>query len=118
MVDVLIIGGGVSGVSCALVLGSAHKKAFVQDKTISIITHQKASSLQDAIFYNAYGIESGKLGADLLTESTQQLQENYPHITQIEDEKVMKVTPIANGFEVTTNKGVYASKIIVVSMGS
>jgi len=26
MFDVLIIGGGVSGVSCALILGSAHKK--------------------------------------------------------------------------------------------
>ena len=28
MFDVLIIGGGVSGMSCALVLGSAHKKAI------------------------------------------------------------------------------------------
>jgi len=118
MLDVLIIGGGVSGVSCALVLGSAHKKAFVQDKTIAIITHQKASSLQDAIFYNAYGIESGKLGADLLIETTQQLQNNYPHITQMEGEKVVKVSPIQNGFEIETNKNTYSSKIIVVSVGS
>lgn len=118
MVDVLIIGGGVSGVSCALILGSAHKKAFAQDKTISIITHQKASSLQDAIFYNAYGIESGKLGADLLTETTQQLHDNYPHITQISEEKVIKISPITHGFEVVTNKNRYASKIIVVSIGS
>lgn len=118
MVDVLIIGGGVSGVSCALVLGSAHKKSFAQDKTISIITHQKASSLQDAIFYNAYGIESGKLGADLLTETTQQLHDNYPHITQIGEEKVIKVSSIANGFEVVTNKNTYVSKIVVVSIGS
>jgi thioredoxin reductase len=118
MFDVLIIGGGVSGVSCALVLGSAHKKAFVQDKSISIVTHQKASSLQDAIFYNAYGIESGKLGADLLTETTQQLQQNYPHITQIEDEKVLKVMAVENGFEITTNKNIYSSKIVVVSIGS
>ena len=69
MFDVLIIGGGVSGMSCAMVLGSAHKKAFVQDKKIGIIAHQKASSLQDAIFYNAYGIPAGKLGAALLEES-------------------------------------------------
>ncbi len=118
MFDVLIIGGGVSGVSCALVLGSAHKKAFAQEKTISIVTHQKASSLQDAVFYNAYGIASGKLGADLLTETTQQLQQNYPHITQIEDEKVLKVMAIENGFEITTNKNTYSSKIVVVSIGS
>ncbi|MEO8515114.1 MAG: FAD-dependent oxidoreductase [Flavobacterium sp.] len=118
MFDTLIIGGGVSGVSCALVLGSAHKKVFVQDKKIAIITHQKASSLQDAIFFNAYGIESGKLGADLLAESTQQLQENYPHITQISDEKVVEISAANDGFEVITNKNKYASKIIIVTIGS
>lgn len=118
MLDVLIIGGGVSGVSCALILGSAHKKVFAEEKKITIIAHQKASSLQDAIFYNAYGIPSGKLGANLLTESTQQLQDNYPHITQIEGEKVTKVVSISNGFEITTNKNLYSSKIIVVAIGS
>jgi thioredoxin reductase len=118
MFDVLIIGGGVSGVSCALVLGSASKKTFVQDKRIGIITHQKASSLQDAIFYNAYGIESGKLGVDLLQESTQQLQDNYPHITQISDEKAVKVSSVNHGFEIITNKHIYTSKIIVVAIGS
>lgn len=118
MFDVLIIGGGVSGFSCALVLGSAHKKAFVQDKKIGIIAHQKASSLQDAIFYNAYGIESGKLGSHLLTESVDQLQKNYPHINQIEGEKVIKVVPINDGFEIVTNKNTYSSKIIVVAIGS
>ena len=65
MFDVLIIGGGVSGMSCALILGSAQNKAFVADKRIGIFTHQKASSLQDAVFYNAYGITSGKLGEEL-----------------------------------------------------
>lgn len=118
MFDVLIIGGGVSGVSCALVLGSAHKKSFVQDKKIAIVTHQKASSLQDAIFYNAYGVDSGKLGADLLKESTAQLHDNYPHILQIEDEKVMRVIPANDGFEVITNKNTYLSKNVVVAIGS
>ena len=50
MFDVLIFGGGVSGISCALILGSAHKKDFAQSKKIGVFTHQKASSLQDAIF--------------------------------------------------------------------
>jgi len=118
MFDVLIIGGGVSGFSCALVLGSAHKKAFVQDKKIGIIAHQKASSLQDAIFYNAYGIESGKLGSDLLVESVEQLQKNYPHINQIEGEKVIKVISVNDGFEIVTNKSTYSSKIIVIGVGS
>ena len=117
MLDVLIIGGGVSGLSCALVLGSAHKKPFVQDKKIGIITHQKTSSLQEAIFYNAYGVPSGKLGSELLTESVQHLQESYPHVTQIEGEKVLKVVEQFPNFTVTTNKNSYQARIIVVAIG-
>lgn len=118
MFDVLIIGGGVSGVSCALILGSAHKKAFAADKRIGIITHQKASSLQDAIFHNAYGIPNGKLGAEILIESTQHLAETYPHVEQIENEKVIAVSGDSGNFTVTTNKGTYAAKIIVVGIGA
>ena len=117
MLDVLIIGGGVSGLSSALVLGSAHIKPFVQDKKIGIITHQKTSSLQEAIFYNAYGVPSGKLGSELLTESVQHLQESYPHVTQIEGEKVLKVVGQFPNFTVTTNKNSYQAKIIVVAIG-
>jgi thioredoxin reductase len=117
MLDVLIIGGGVSGMSSALVLGSAHKKPFVQDKKIGIITHQKTSSLQEAIFYNAYGVPSGKLGSELLAESVQHLQESYPHVTQIEGEKVLKVVGQFPNFTVTTNKNSYQAKIIVVAIG-
>lgn len=118
MFDVLIIGGGVSGVSCSLILGSAHKKTFAQDKKIAIITHQKASSLQDAIFYNAYGINSGKLGSEILTETTTQLQENYPHVIQIEDEKVVSISGEAGNFVVITNKNNYKTRLIVVGIGS
>jgi thioredoxin reductase len=118
MLDVLIIGGGVSGISCALVLGSAHKKIFVQDKKISIITHQKVSSLQDAIFYNAYGISSGKLGSEILTESTAQLHTTYPNISQIENEKVVSISGQTGNFLVTTNKNSYNTRIIVVAIGS
>lgn len=117
MFDVLIIGGGVSGMSCALVLGSAQKKPFVQDKKNGIITHQKTSSLQEAIFYNAYGVPTGKLGLDLLKESKEQLQELYPQVTQIEGEKVLKVTGAYPNFTVITNKNSYQTKNIVVAIG-
>jgi hypothetical protein len=117
MFDVLIIGGGVSGISCALILGSAHKKAFVQDKKIGILTHQKTSSLQEAIFYNAYGVPAGKLGSELLAESVQHLHELYPHVTQIEGDKVMKITGGFPNFTVVTNKKSYQAKIVVVAIG-
>lgn len=118
MYDVLIIGGGVSGMSCALILGSAHHKPFVTDKKIGIIAHQKASSLQDALFNNAYGIPAGKLGAELLTESVNHLEELYPHIEQISGEKVMKIEGEAGNFSVITNKQTYQTKIVVIGIGA
>ncbi len=118
MFDVLIIGGGVSGVSCALVLGSAKNKLFAQDKKIGIIAHQKTSSLQDALFNNAYGIAPGKLGSELLIESLEQLHNLYPHITQIENEKVMAIEGEFPNFTVVTNKNSYQTENIVIGIGS
>ena len=117
MFDVLILGGGVSGMSCALVLGSAKNKPFVTNKKIGIITHQKTSSLQEAIINNAYGIAPGKLGADLLAESLQHLSETYSHIEQISTEIVLKIEGKFSEFTVTTNKNIYKTKIIVVAIG-
>ena len=117
MFDVLIIGGGVSGISCALVLGSAHKKVFVQEKKIGIVTHQKTSSLQEALFNNAYGIPAGKLGSELLTESVEHLQRLYPHVTQIDGEKVLKISGQFPDFTVTTNKNSYQTKALVLAIG-
>jgi thioredoxin reductase len=117
MFDVLVLGGGVAGVSCALVLGSAHKKPFVVDKKIGIIAHQKTSSLQEALFNNAYGIPAGTLGADLLQTSLQQLSDLYPHVTQIDHEKVMRIEGRFPNFTVVTNKNSYPTKSIVVAVG-
>jgi thioredoxin reductase len=118
MFDVLIVGGGVSGISCALVLGSAKNKSFVSDKRIGIFTHQKASSLQEALFNNAYGIPPGKLGSELLEESTEHLSKAYPHITQIPGEKVLKIEGEFPEFTVITNKNSYQTKTIVIGIGS
>lgn len=117
MMDVLIIGGGVAGISCAMVLGSAKQKPVASDKKIAILTHQKSSNLQEALFNNAYGIPSGKLGSELLQETTVQLQKLYPHINQFPAEKVLKISGIAPNFEVTTNKNMYSTKSIVVAIG-
>ncbi len=118
MFDVLIIGGGVSGISCSLILGSAIKKPFVADKKIGVLTHQKASSLQEAIFNNAYGVAAGTLGSDLLKGSTAHLADSYPHIVQIPNEKVTKIEGKFPEFTITTNRNTYTSKIIVVGIGA
>lgn len=118
MFDVLIIGGGVSGVSCALIVGSALKRPYAEGKKAGIFTHQKATSLQDALFNNAYGIAPGTLGSDLMQTSLKQLSDLYPGMEQIADEKVMSVEGEAGNFTVITNKGTYKTKMIVVTIGS
>jgi NADH dehydrogenase FAD-containing subunit len=116
--DVLILGGGVSGMSCSLVLGSAKNKSFVANKKIGVFTHQKSSSLQDALFNNAYGIPPGTLGADLMKDSIMNLSETYPHILQIPNEKVLKIEGSYPEFTVTTNKTSYKTSIIAIGIGS
>jgi thioredoxin reductase len=116
--DVLIIGGGVSGMSCALVLGSAKNKPFSSDKKIGIFTHQKSSALQEAFFNNAYGIPPGKLGSELLIESKTHLSSTYPHVTQINDEKVIAINGEYPDFIVITNKKTYKTKFMIVGIGS
>ena len=118
MLDVLIIGAGVSGVSCALILGSAQNKPFAMDKKIAIVAHQKASSLQNAIFNNAYGISAGKLGSELLDESLEHLTNSYPHIQQIYGEKVLAISGDAGHFTVTTNKSSLQVKTVVIAIGA
>lgn len=117
MYDALIIGGGAAGMSCALVLGSAQPKAYAADKRIGIIMHQKASHLQSALFNNVLGLDPGTLGADILSQGKAQLQELYPHVDQIEKEKVKSVEQSNQGFIVTTNKSTYESKIVVIAVG-
>jgi len=118
MLDVLVIGAGVSGVSCALILGSAQNKPFATNKKIAIIAHQKASSLQNAVFNNAYGISAGKLGSELLDESLEHLAHSYPHVQQIHGEKVISVLGEAGNFTITTNKSIYQAKIVVIAIGA
>lgn len=114
--DCLIIGGGVAGMQCALVLGSAKNKEFAQDKNIGIIIHQRASHLQNALFNNVLGLPLGKLGREILTEGKQQLYKQYPHISQIENEKVIAVLENENGYKICTNKNEYISKSVVVAL--
>jgi len=115
--DVLIIGGGAAGLSCALVLGSAKDKAFTKEKHIALITHQKTSHLQNALFNNVLGLAPGTLGSDILKDGKQQLNDLYPHINQIENEKVTTIEKQSEGFLITTNKNTFQSKIVVVAVG-
>lgn len=115
--DALIIGGGPAGMSCALVLGSAKPKPFATNKNIGIIMHQKTSHLQNALLNNVLGLKPGTLGKDILENGRQQLKDLYPHVSQIEKEKVKSVSKITEGFIIETNKNTYKAKSIVIAVG-
>jgi len=117
MFDALIIGGGAAGLSCALVLGSAKEKPFAKDKHIGIITHQKTSHLQTALFNNVLGLNPGTTGASILEQGKKQLAALYTHVAQIEKEKVKEIITLNEGFQVLTNKNTYTSKIVVIAVG-
>src|SRR5687768_3306826 len=118
MFDVLIVGGGAAGMSCALVLGSAAAKPFAAGKKLGILTHQKASSLQDGIYNNTYGIAPGTTGAQLLTQSLSHLSELYPHVIQLPNEKLLSISGQYPHFRLTTNKNEYTAAIVVIAIGS
>lgn len=115
--DVLIIGGGAAGMSCALVLGSAKNKPFAADKKIGIIMHQRSSALDGALFNNVLGVAPGTTGNDILQSGKEQLRTCYPHVSQIEKEKVTSVVRKDGGFEVSTNKNTYSAALVVVAVG-
>lgn len=115
--DTLIIGGGAAGLSCALVLGSGLQKPFASDKTVGIITHQKSSHLQNALFNNVLGLTPGTLGKDLLESGKLQLSNLYPEVKQIEKEKVKELVETNTGFTVITNKNSYNATRVVIAVG-
>ncbi|WP_027127500.1 FAD-dependent oxidoreductase [Gelidibacter mesophilus] len=117
MYDVLIVGAGAAGMSCALVLGSAKTKSFAENKRIGLIAHQRTSHLQTALFNNVLGLAPGTLGSDILIQGKEQLDTLYPHVEQIENEKVKSISKSSEGFTVTTTKKTYHTKIAVIAVG-
>ncbi|WP_397444966.1 FAD-dependent oxidoreductase [Polaribacter sp. R77954] len=114
--DCLIIGGGVAGMQCALVLGSATSKAFAANKNIGIVLHQKASHLENALFNNVLGLSAKTLGKDILNDGKTQLTTLYTDIHQIEKEKVIAVDKIDTTYLIKTNKNIYQSKVVVLAL--
>jgi thioredoxin reductase len=114
--DVLIIGGGVSGMQCAFVLGSAKNKAFAADKNIGIIMHQKNSHLQNALFNNVLGLKPKTKGMELLQEGKEHLAALYPEVSQILHEKVIAIEETQNCTKIITNKNVYLTKLVIVAL--
>ncbi len=115
--DVLIIGGGAAGLSCALVVGSGMKKSYATNKKAGIILHQKSSHLRSALLNNVFGIAPTTKGSEVLDQGAEHLSQMYPEVEQIGGEKVKEIQEYGGGFKISTNLKEYTAKIVVLAVG-
>lgn len=115
--DVLIIGGGAAGLSCALTLGSAEQKPFAANKKIGIFTHHASSAMNKGLFNNSLGIAAGTKGSTILETGINQLTDLYNHVIQLPNEKVQRIEGQEGNFTLTAEFGIYKAKSIVVAVG-
>ena len=74
--------------------------------------------LQNALFNNVLGLALNTLGKDILENGKKQLQELYPTISLIENEKVLRVENSLESITIFTNKNSYSALKIVLAVGS
>lgn len=114
--DVVIIGGGVSGLSCAITLGSAAaKEAVAADKKILVID-AGASHLKIAQVFNVPGIKPGTVGTELLASLADQANA-YENVT-LTTGNVTKVAGDVGAYTISTEAGEnYEAGLIVFANG-
>ncbi|GAB6077324.1 NAD(P)/FAD-dependent oxidoreductase [Hydrogenobaculum acidophilum] len=114
--DIVIVGGGPSGLSCAITIGSAveHEMEFAKDKKVLVIDNG-TSDLKSAKLNNVPGIKRGTLGKELLEQIKNQAIE-YPCIEIIED-TVKRVSKNGN-FHIETSSGKdFEADVLVLATG-
>jgi len=113
--DVLIIGGGAAGYSCALTLSSVENtQTWAKDKKYLLIDNGNSDILK-ASFFNVPGIDFGIGGDSLLSKMEKQLQ-NFQSISKVDD-TVRKINTQDDIFEIITDTTSYNAKVIVIATG-
>ncbi len=101
--DVIIIGGGASGLSCALTLASSKGKfPWAEDRKYLVIDND-SSDLLKAMLNNVPGVKQGTLGRELLKQIKEQIQ-SYSNVDIIND-RVVFATGEKGNFVVETENG-------------
>ncbi|MGC8650719.1 MAG: FAD-dependent oxidoreductase [Hydrogenobaculum sp.] len=114
--DIVIVGGGPAGLSCAITIGSAveHDMEFAKGKKVLVIDNGN-SDLKSAKLNNVPGVKRGTLGKELLEDIKNQAKE-YACVEILEDtvQKILK----NNGFVVQTASGnTFEADLVVLASG-
>jgi len=113
--DVLIIGGGAAGYSCALTLSSVENtQEWAKNKQYLLIDNGNSDILK-ASFFNVPGVDLGIGGDSLLSKMEQQLSNFKSCVTS--KETVTKLVQQDELFIVTTDFNTYQAKIVVLATG-
>lgn len=99
----IIIGGGISGLSCALTLSSGIKKLGMDPKENRILViDNNRSDAKKARFFNATGVTFGISGDDLLIEMKSQI--NHYGFTDFLSNSANFITKINNHYYISTKE--------------
>lgn len=116
--DVVIVGGGPAGLSCALTLASSQGRnwEWAEGRKFLVIDEGN-SDLNKAMLNNVPGIPIGTLGPDLLEKIRQQIKELNDSV-EFKKGKVVKVEGEKGSFKVYTESGeVYEAEYVVLASG-
>lgn len=113
--NVIIIGGGVSGLSCAITLGSAEDKLDVVASKNILVIDAGASHLNKAELNNAAGVDVGSQGPEVL-ESLKKRAMAYK-IISLKTATVTEVSGKVGNFQVKTESTDYQAEVLVFANG-
>ena len=115
--DVIIIGGGASGLSCALTLASARGRGWDwAENRRYLVFDTGRSDMNRAMFNNVPGIPRGTTGKQLLERIREQIKEWGG--VEFRDEKVTRIEGEEGGYRVFTESGQsYACEHVVLASG-
>ncbi len=115
--DVIIIGGGASGLSCALTLASAKGRGWdwAENRRYLVLDTGK-SDMNKALFNNVPGVPQGLTGKELIEKIKEQIK-SYGGVDFLE-EKAVKVEGEKGNFKVYTESGKeLSSEYVVLASG-
>jgi len=111
--DVLIVGGGVAGLSCALTLVSAKGKFDWANGRRYLVIDNQSSDLLKAMLNNVPGVKQGTLGKNLLEDIRNQIR-SYGDDVEFKNGRVVKIEGEKGNFKVYLEDNTYYEADIVV----
>lgn len=101
--DLAVIGGGISGLSAALIMSAAIKdKKILSDKTVAVFDAGGSDALK-AKFFNAPGVKTGLSGKKAIKNLRKQVVDYGA--SKIYDKLVSHIDKTEDGFVITEKKG-------------